>query len=72
MHVVPFLIGEPHIDGEPGDLKFIIKELRYSSVDFKKLYYYLGSFSNPYDCFFVSAGMRDFKEEEMIFIQMWL
>ena len=35
MHVVPFLIGEPHIDGEPGDLKFIIKELRYSSVDLK-------------------------------------
>jgi len=35
MVVVPFLIGEPHIDGEPGDLKFIIKELRYCSVDLK-------------------------------------
>ena len=37
MDVVPFLIGEPHIDGEPGDLKFIIKELRYCSVDVKVL-----------------------------------
>ena len=24
------LIGEPHIDGDPGDLKFIIKEERYN------------------------------------------
>lgn len=35
MRVVPFLIGEPHIDGEPGDLKFIIKELRYGGVELK-------------------------------------
>lgn len=35
MHIVPLFIGEPHIDGEPGDLKFIIRELRYCNVDFK-------------------------------------
>ena len=26
-----YFAGEPHIDGEPGDLKFIIRELRYQS-----------------------------------------
>ena len=26
--LVPLHVGEPHIDGEPGDLKFRIQELR--------------------------------------------
>jgi len=71
MDVVPFLIGEPHIDGEPGDLKFIIKELRYCSVDLKDLLL-PQRFSNTYmyEYFFASSGMRDFKGEETIFIQM--
>lgn len=35
MYVVFFFIGELYIDGESGDLKFIIRELRYCNVDFK-------------------------------------
>lgn len=35
MYVVFFFIGELYIDGEFGDLKFIIRELRYCNVDFK-------------------------------------
>lgn len=28
LHVVSFCAGEPHIDGEPGDLRFRIKVLK--------------------------------------------
>lgn len=35
MYVVFFFIGELYIDGEFGDLKFIIRELWYCNVDFK-------------------------------------